>query len=138
MLCCQMCSSVTHRFRVLIRLPHVKNCPFFLYEDEFIFALVFELCRGKEIRKRKARLSRFESAFVRETEIVLFVLCMCAIGDVVLQGAVRFVVVWLFCDFCINSEEYDTRLHTVTYILLLIARNCSRVSIYHLYCREKQ
>ena len=44
---------------------------------------------------------------------------MCAIGEVVLQGAVRFVVVWLFGDFCINSEEYDTRLQTVMYILLL-------------------
>ena len=108
------------------------------FRSEIPTALVSELCRGKEIRERKTRLSRFEFAFVRATEIVLFVLCMCAIGDVVLQGAVRFVVVWLFCDFCINSEEYDTRLHTVTYILLLIARNCSRVSIYHLYCREKQ
>ena len=50
-----------------------------------ILALVFELCRGKEIRERKTRLSRFEFAFVRETEIVLFVLCMCAIRVVVLH-----------------------------------------------------
>ena len=77
-------SWAQHRLRVLIRLPHVKNCQFFLYEDEFIFALVFELCRGKEIRERKTRLSRFEFAFVRETEI-LFVLCMCAVGGVALH-----------------------------------------------------
>ena len=47
------------------------------------FALVFEFYRGKELRERKTRLSCFEFAFVRET--VLFVLCMCAIGDVVLH-----------------------------------------------------
>ena len=55
-------------------------------------ALVFELCRGKEIRERKTRLSRFEFAFVRETEIVLFVLCMCAIRIVVLHDAVHVCV----------------------------------------------
>ena len=51
------------------------------------------MCRAKEIRERKTRLirerktrlSRFEFAFVRETEIVLFVLCMCAVSGVVLH-----------------------------------------------------
>ena len=33
----------------------------------------------------KTRLSCFEFTFVREAEIVLFVLCMCAAGGVVLQ-----------------------------------------------------
>ena len=29
-------SWAQHRLRVLIRLSHVKNCPFFLYEVEFL------------------------------------------------------------------------------------------------------
>ena len=46
-----------------------------------IFAVVFELViRGKEIRKRKATLSRFGLTFVRVTAFVLFVLCVLSGG----------------------------------------------------------
>ena len=75
-------SWAQHRLRVLIRLSHVKNCPFFLSQVEFLlFEILFLYlnCVGKEIRERKTRLSRFEFAFV------LFVLCVCAIGDEVLH-----------------------------------------------------
>ena len=52
----------------------------------FEFLLLYLNCvEEKKQEKEKTRLSRFEVAFVRETEIVLFVLCMCATGDVVLQ-----------------------------------------------------
>ena len=81
-------SWAQHRLRVLIRLSHVKNCPFFLSQVEFLLfeiLLLYLNCAGKEIRERKTELSRFKFAFVRETEIVLFVLCMCAVGDVVLH-----------------------------------------------------
>ena len=42
-----------------------------------VFAIVFKIVvTGKEIRKRKAKLSRFGLAFVRVAAFVLFVLCV--------------------------------------------------------------
>ena len=57
------------------------------------------MCRGNEIRKRKTRLSWFEFTFVREAEIVLFVLCMCAVGGVVLQ------YIYICSDNLIRNQE---------------------------------
>ena len=52
----------------------------------FEFLLLYLNCvEEKKSEKEKTRLSRSEFAFVRETEVVLFVLCMCAIGGVVLH-----------------------------------------------------
>ena len=49
----------------------------------FEFLLLSLNCvEEKKSEKEKTRLSSSEFAFVRETEIVLFVLCMCAVGVV--------------------------------------------------------
>ena len=60
------------------------------------------MCRGKEIR-----LSCFDFAFVREAEIVLFVLCMCAVSGVVLQPSVvvYFLSVTRMSTFNLAFEE---------------------------------
>ena len=65
------------------------------------------MCRGKEIRERKTRLSCFDFTFVREAEIVLFVLCMCAVSGVVLQPSVvvYFLSVTRMTTFNLAFEE---------------------------------